>query len=71
MTQRDNGQINVVKVGDSGLPCEGSVYSKDGTFEIGCLIRIDANGTWPLFEITGKDGDTLIVKPCHRLDPSR
>lgn len=61
----------MVKMGDCGLPCERSVYSKDGAFEIGCLIRIDTNGTWPLFEITGTDGDTLIVKPYHRLDPTR
>jgi hypothetical protein len=64
-------QIKSVQMGESGRPHDRSCYSKDGRFEIGCLIRIEQSGGWPLYEIIGLNGETLVLKLEERLKPWR
>ena len=58
-------------MGDSGQPHERSCYSKDGRFEVGCLIRIEQSGGWPLYEIIALNGETLVLKHHPNLNPWR
>lgn len=71
MTRTNTERIKLIQIGDSGLPHERSCYSKDGRFEVGCLIRLEESGGWRLYEIVGLNGDALILKHREGLNPWR